>query len=432
MRAIVIGGGVIGLSAAYFLQEDGWEVVILEKGDLTNSCSFGNMGYLSPSHFIPLASPGVVEQGLLWLLRADSPFYVRPSLRWQLIDWGAKFVRACTRTHVERSVRPLVDLLLLSKEETKRWATSGLFDMEYTERGCVMYYNTSKGEQEELATARQAEALGLQATVLQREQARALEPDAQLDVRGGVLYHDDAHLYPNALMEQLPRLLESRGVRLRRRTEVVGLERRNGAIAAVRCRSDETSGPVEERFAADMVVLAAGAWSPQLARWSGEYLPLMPGKGYSVTIERPQRVLHHPCILKEARVALTPWKSRLRIGSTMEVGTMDDRVRLRRVQGILKAVQQYLPGLAEDPGIRTLSDPEVLQQRTWFGYRPLSADGLPYIGFGRKNRNLILATGHAMLGVSLAAGTGRVVAELASGKPVTVPLDAFDPKRFRY
>ncbi len=431
MHIIVIGGGVIGLSTAWFLREEGCEVTVLEKGDLTDNCSFGNMGYLSPSHFVTLASPGVVEQGLLWLLNAESPFYIRPSLSWSLVDWGLKFMRASTRAHVERSARPLTDLLLLSKAETKRWIDAGLLQVEYTERGCIMYYNTPKGERGEIETARKAEDLGLKVTVLDRDQARTLEPDAQLEVRGGVLYHDDAHLYPNALMEQLPRLLEARGVRILRNAEVVAFERVNGAIAAVRCRSaTETGRESTERLKADTVVLAAGSWSPSLARLCDEYLPLMPGKGYSITVDNPERTLHHPCILKEAKVALTPWSHRLRIGSTMEIGPMDGRIRLRRVQGILRAVRQYMPGIANDPGVRALEDATTLQRRAWFGYRPLSADGMPYIGFARKNRNLIIATGHSMLGLSLAAGTGKLVAELACGKPTSLPMEPFDPKRF--
>ncbi|MCS7035345.1 MAG: FAD-dependent oxidoreductase [Saprospiraceae bacterium] len=429
MRAIVIGGGVIGLSAAYFLREEGWEVVVLEKGDLTNGCSFGNMGYLSPSHFEPLASPGIVKQGLWWMLRTESPFYIRPSLDWRLFDWGFKFMRAATPAHVERCARPLADLLLLSKAETKQWAESGLFDFEYTERGCVLWYNTPEGEKSEAATARRAEELGLKITVLNREQARALEPDAQMEVRGGVLYHDDAHLYPNALMQQLPRVLERRGVRVLCNSEVVGFVGSNGAIDAV-CYRPVGVADAEERLPADIVVLAAGSWSPQVARLCGEYLPMMPGKGYSVTVDAPERTLRHPCILKEAKVALTPWRARLRIGSTLEIGHMDDRIRLRRVQSILRAVGQYLPGIAADPKVCALQDADVLLQRAWFGYRPLSADGMPYIGFGRRSHNLIIATGHAMLGVSLAAGTGRVVAELATGKPTSVDVTPFDPKRY--
>lgn len=443
MKATIIGGGIIGLSAAYYLSEDGWEVTILEKGDLTNNCSFGNMGYLSPSHFVPLAAPGMIEQGILWLFNQKSPFYVRPALRRDVLDWGIKFMRASTRAHVQRSARPFVDILMLSKSLFQEWARSGEMQFELTEAGCIMYYQTAKKEKEELENARAAEQLGLVAEVLDREQAQALEPELLPDVRGGVWFKDDAHLYPNALMTQLPALLEKRGVKIIRNAEVTGFERQNGKITRVHYTTPSNSKPgvsnvdpevSGQTLNSDLVVLAAGSWSPQLARLAGEYLPLMPGKGYSMTVEHPVKKLNYPCILLEAKVALTPWQNRLRIGSTMEIGPIDDRILFPRVQGILEAVPRFLPGYLDDPAFRELADLEKLKARlrekVWFGFRPVSADGLPYIGFARKNKNLLIATGHAMLGLSMGAGTGKLVAELAGGKPTSIAVQAFDPGRY--
>ena len=432
MRALIIGGGIIGLSAARYLRQDGWDVTILEKGNLSDNCSFGNMGYLSPSHFAPLAAPGMIEQGILWMFNQKSPFYVRPSLRWQLFDWGLKFMRASTRGHVARSARPLAELLLFSKKMFQEWAAAGDLQFDLVEKGCIMYYQTPKKEQEELENARMAEQLGLKVEILEREQVKTIEPELRPDVRGGVLFKDDAHLYPNALMEQLPAWLEKRGVVILRNSEVTGFERQNGKITSVRYR-DPGDGQ-QAVLNPDLVVLAAGSWSPQLARMAGEYLPLMPGKGYSMTLENPVKRLHYPCILLEAKVALTPWPNRLRIGSTMEIGPINNRILFPRVQGILEAVPRFFPGYLDDPVFRAFADPvqlkQQLRERIWFGFRPVSADGLPYIGFARKNQNLLVATGHAMLGMSLGAGTGKLVAELAAGKPASVPLTAFDPARY--
>jgi D-amino-acid dehydrogenase len=457
MHALIIGGGIIGLSTAYFLREDGWEVTVLEKGDLSNNCSFGNMGYLSPSHFVPLAAPGMIEQGILWMFNQKSPFYVRPSLRWDLVDWGWKFMRASTKAHVQRSARPFVDILMLSKKLFQDWADAGEMQFELTKKGCIMYYQTAKTEKEELENARAAEQLGLQAEVLDREQIQALEPDLRPDVRGGVWFKDDAHLYPNALMQQLPALLEKRGVTIIRNAEVTGFERQNGAIKSVRYKLTPNSEPQTSSRGLgtnlqtsnfelrtpnselqtsnfDLVVLAAGSWSPQLARLAGEYLPLMPGKGYSMTVDNPQKKLNYPCILLEAKVALTPWNNRLRIGSTMEIGPIDERILFPRVQGILEAVPRFLPGYSDDPAFQELADLERLKsnlkEKVWYGFRPVSADGLPYIGFARKNKNLLIATGHAMLGLSMGAGTGKLVAEMAGGKPTSISVAAFDPKRY--
>ncbi|MBV6440603.1 MAG: D-amino acid dehydrogenase [Saprospiraceae bacterium] len=434
MKATIIGGGIIGLSAAYYLNESGWDVTVLERGDLMDNCSFGNMGYLSPSHFVPLAAPGIVSQGILWMFRQKSPFYVRPSLRWDLMDWGLKFLRASTRRHVERSARPLVDLLLLSKNLTAAWQQSSLMNFEYTENGCIMYYQTLKKEKEEVENARVAADLGLKAEVLDREQIRALEPDLRPDVRGGVWFKDDAHLHPNTLMQQLPGLLEQRGVKILKNAEVVGFQKEKGKILSIELDTSNPKSAIHNPQSPDLVVLATGSWSPQIARLAGEYLPLMPGKGYSMTFDTPRQLLRYPCILLEAKVALTPWARRLRIGSTMEIGPVNDRILFPRVQGILEAVPKFLPGFNDDPAFRELADFEKLKkqmrEKIWFGFRPVSADGMPYIGFAKKTDNLFIATGHAMLGLSLGAGTGKLVAEMANGKPTSVSVEAFDPKRY--
>ena len=432
MKATIIGGGIIGLSAAYYLNEDGWDVTVLEKGDLSDNCSFGNMGYLSPSHFVPLAAPGIVSQGILWMFRQKSPFYVRPSLRWDLIDWGLKFVRASTQKHVDRSARPLVDLLMLSKHLTAAWQQSGLMSFEYAEQGCIMYYQTAKKEAEELENARIAGDLGLKTEIISREQAHTLEPDLLPEVRGGVWFKDDAHLHPNTLMKQLAALLEKRGVNIIRNAEVVDFQKERGKIKTVKYRVNSDS--LTTLTIPDLVVLAAGSWSPQVARMAGEYLPLMPGKGYSMTVDTPRQLLRYPCILLEAKVALTPWASRLRIGSTMEIGPVNDRILFPRVQGILEAVPKFLPGYRNDPVFRALADLEQLKknlrEKVWFGFRPVSADGMPYIGYAKKTENLLIATGHAMLGLSMGAGTGKLVSELAGGKPASMDMKAFDPQRY--
>lgn len=441
MKACIIGGGIIGLSTAWYLQQDGWEVTLLEKGDLSDNCSFGNMGYLSPSHIVPLAAPGMIEQGVLWMFSQKSPFYVRPSLRLDMIDWGWKFMRSCTAKHVARSAKPLADLLLLSEQLFFEWAKAGEMQFELEQKGCIMYYQTLKKGKEELEAAKIAEQQGLKVELIDREQAQALEPDLRPEVLGGVWFKDDAHLYPNALMQQLPALLEKRGVRILRNTEVTGFERQNGKITQLQVKSavePGTSSNEPYRLTTiqepDLVVLAAGAWSPQIARLAGEYIPLMPGKGYSMTVDKPQRKLNHPSILLEAKVALTPWADRLRIGSTMEIGPINDRILFPRVQGILEAVPKFFPGYLEDPVYLELADLEQLRakirQKVWFGFRPVSADGMPYIGFARNNQNLIMATGHAMLGLSMGAGTGKLVADLAGGRKPEIAMEAFDPRRF--
>lgn len=434
MKITIIGGGIIGLCSAWFLQLDGHEVTVIEQGDLTNNCSFGNMGYLSPSHLVPLAAPGMIEQGIFWMFDQKSPFYIRPNFSWRLVDWGWKFFQASTQKHVENSAKPLADLMLLSKSIFESWAKDGQMQFELTQSGCIMWYKTAKKEKAEIETARQAETFGMSVEMITPEQAQTLEPELAPDVAGGVWYKTDAHLDPNALMTQLPALLEKRGVKILKNTKITGFEQQNGQIKAIFTENTNTPSIEKQRLDTEMVVLAAGSWSPEIAKLAGEYLPLLPGKGYSMTVNRPQKRLYHPCIFLEAKVALTPWRERLRIGSTMEIGEMDDRILFPRVQGILEAVPKFMPGYLEDAVFRDLADltklKQHLRERVWFGYRPVSPDGMPYIGFAKKTNNLVMASGHAMLGISMATGTGQLIAELISGNKTSINLKAFDPKRY--
>jgi D-amino-acid dehydrogenase len=428
------------LSTAWYLRQDGHEVTVLERGDLLDNCSFGNMGYLSPSHIVPLAAPGMIEQGITWMFNPKSPFYVRPAWSADLFRWGIRFMRSCSRGHVHRSVRPLADILLDSKRGFEAWAASGLFDFELESKGCIMYYQTAKKEREEMEAARLATDCGLTVEMIDRERAHKLEPDLLPEVKGGVWFRDDAHLNPNALMQQLPSVLRSKGVEIRLNTRVIGFDSGKGNIHGVHTLSQDT---VRETHEADIVVLAAGSWSPEIVKLLDISLPLMPGKGYSMTIERPNRRLVHPCILLEAKVALTPFSNQLRIGSTMEIGRMNDSILLPRVQGIVEAVPRFLPGYRDEPVFQALFHAvqrgsvtreqwgsPVDGPKVWFGYRPVSADGLPYIGFSRRMKNLVVATGHAMLGLSMGPGTGMLVANMVAGRPAPYPVSAFDPNRF--
>jgi D-amino-acid dehydrogenase len=432
-KSLIIGGGIVGLSTAYFLRKKGWDVTVLEKSDLSDNCSFGNMGYLSPSHIIPLAAPGMIEQGIFWMFDKKSPFYVRPSLDWQLIDWGLKFMRHCNQRHVDRSARPLLDLLLFSKDIFVDWAKNTSLSFDLQQKGCMMYYQTAKKEKAELATARMGETYGMKIRYFDKSAAQALEPDLPPEVTGGVMYEDDGHIDPSALMRQMPAWLEQQGVKIIRHAEVTGFHRSGRNITGVDYQKDGAT----HTETADKVILSAGSWSPQIAKLAGANIPMMPGKGYSMDIDGLTKKLQYPCIFLEAKVALTPWGNRLRIGSTMEIGAINNRIMLPRAQGIMEAVPRFMPAYMDDPAfkavyqrITTATDSESLRDLVWFGFRPVSADGMPYIGYAPNADNLIMATGHAMLGLSLGPGTGQLVAELANGEQPSLQLDAYKVDRF--
>lgn len=413
MKAVVIGGGIIGLSSAYYLVKEGWEVTIIDKTDLTDSCSYGNLGMIVPSHFVPLAAPGIVAQGIRWMFDSKSPFYVKPSLSGSLINWGLKFIKSANENHVNKSGPHLTAINLLSKQLYEELNKQPGFDFSFEKKGIMMYFKTEKVAEEEIHMADKAKQMGLDVEVLNGTEAQKLESEIALDVLGAVHYKCDAHLYPNKLNHQLIDYLKMKGAQFLTGQAVTKITKKNNQIESVQVGIQEVVG--------DVFIMAAGSWMPSLLKMAGLQLPMMPGKGYSFTQEHPAKQLQVPAILCEARVAITPMNNQLRFGGTMEIGPINDKVNMNRVRGIVESVPAYLPGLAlEMPA----------QEKVWYGFRPCSPDGLPYIGYGVKYDNLLYAGGHAMMGLSLGPATGSLIAELALGKKTSIDIRAFDPSRF--
>lgn len=415
MKVAIIGGGIIGLSSAYYLRRDGYDVTVFDAGDGLDNCSYGNAGYICPSHFIPLATPGIVKQGLKWMWNSRSPFYVEPRLDWDLVKWGWLFMRAASAKHVLRSAAPLRDIALISQQAYLDWHESGL-RFEYEHRGLLEIVQTEAGEHHAHETVDRAIGLGLLDTVwLDPDQLQAMEPGIRMKAKGAIYFACDAHCFPNRLMQALRDQLVRMGVVFRWKDPVHGVHTNDKRITSIRSNSGE--------HAFDQVVLAAGSWSGLLAKSMGLSLPLVPGRGYSVTAENNPLQLRHPAILVEGRVALTPLNDRtMRFGGTMEITAHKTPPRSSRVQGILDAVKRFYPDFE-------MAVPST--DKIWYGYRPCSADGLPYIGRSRRFHNLIVATGHSMLGLSLGAGTGKLVSQLMADKQTDMDLRPFDPDRFR-
>lgn len=413
-NVIVIGGGIIGLSAAFYLQQSGCRVAVLDKADFLDNCSYGNAGYVCPSHFIPLATPGIVKQGLKWMLNSKSPFYVQPRLSRSLMDWGLKFIRSATPRHVEAAAIPLRDIALLSQQEYEAWTRLPGFDFAYEHKGLLELFQTEAKAEHAHHAVEKAHELGLDAVLLTREELRQLEPNTRINALGAVLFKCDAHLYPNLLMKKLIGHLQHNGVQLLPNEEVKQFEYGRGTINKVITAN--------RAFDADDVVLATGSWSREMAALAGARLPLVPGRGYSVTLENAPYRLNHPAVLMEGRVAITPMDgNKIRFGGTMEITSVTTPPRLKRVQGILDAVKRFFP---------EFDVPMPAPEKIWYGYRPCSADGLPYLGKTRKYRNLVIATGHSMLGLSLGAGTGKLVAELVNEEPTSMDIRPFAVERF--
>ncbi|WP_337044539.1 NAD(P)/FAD-dependent oxidoreductase [Emticicia sp. 17c] len=415
-RVVIIGGGVIGLYSAYYLQQNGYQITIVEKTDGSDGCSYGNAGMIVPSHFIPLAVPGMIEKGIRWMFNAESPFYVKPRLNWDLLTWGLKFYQAANNKQVSKAMPALRDISLLSKKLYQTFASETGFDFAFAEKGLMMLCKTQHSFDEEASVAETANKLGIEAKVLSVPELHQLEPEIKPDVAGAVYYPGDAHLYPNILIKNLKDLLQKSGVSFLNDTEITGFDINGNTISSIRTQTGNT-------IAVEELVIATGSWSPILARQLNINLPMQAGKGYSTTYQQVAgKQLNIPSILLEARVAITPMAENLiRFGGTMEISGINSHINMNRVRGIIKAVPAFFPDYPiEVPA----------QDKVWYGLRPCSPDGLPYIGRTQKYKNLIIASGHAMMGLSLAPATGKLVQEIITQQQPSIDISLYDPERY--
>jgi D-amino-acid dehydrogenase len=428
MKTTIIGSGVIGLFSAYYLSKQGYEVTIIERSNGDDGCSTGNAGMIVPSHFIPLAVPGMIEKGIKWMFNSESPFYVKPRLNLDLLSWGLKFYQAANKKQVERAMPALRDISLLSKALYQDLAKTPDLDFAFEEKGLMMLCKTEHHFDEEIEVAQQANELGLKTKILSTKELHEFEPEVKPDVAGAIFYEGDAHLYPNQLVKNLKKHLENIGVKFYYNTEVTGFELEKNEIKKINIRQI-VGNLIQNRTAnrselnTENIVIATGSWSPLLADMLNIGLPMQAGKGYSVTYEQNEgKKLNIPSILLEARVAITPMSNNLiRFGGTMEIGGLNDQINMNRVRGIIKAVPNYFPDYQIDI-------PQ--KEQVWHGLRPCSPDGLPYIGRTNKYKNLVIASGHAMMGLSLAPATGKLVQEIIDNQKNSIEIDLYKPERY--
>ncbi len=405
----IVGGGIIGLCCAWYLRKAGYDVTVIDRTSMDDGCSFVNAGIVVPSHFVPLASPGVISRGIRWMFNARSPFYIRPRLDIGLLRWTWQFYRSCTPSHVAAAAPVLRDFHLLSKSLYEEFNVLQEFSFDFEENGSIMLFRTARGREEELENMEYARRLGLHAEELALSEIAAKHHGMHCDVLGGVHYHDDAHLYPSKFVLQLTSALQCMGVQLKTSAAVAGFRTDKEKVTHL-CFADGSEDKIDE------MVLACGAWTPALARQLGIRMLIQDGKGYSVTLPgyRPRPPL--PVILTEGRVAITPMGSDLRIGGTLEVSHFSPEINHKRVEGILRTMTQYYPDFP-------LLSAETVEVR--YGFRPVSADGLPYLGRPKSYSNVIIAAGHAMLGMSLGPATGLLVSEIAQGEKTSLPTEFF-------
>jgi D-amino-acid dehydrogenase len=405
----VVGGGAIGAAVALELARRGARTVLLERGpELGWGCSAGNAGVICPSHSYPLATPAALRQGLRWMLRPAGPFYLRPTPR--IVPWLARFAAASTPGRAHASMEAIRALGLASLELHAELAAEGL-DTGFERRGVLNVYETEAGFAAGREEAGLHEAAGVRSEVLDGLSARGLEPSLAEGLAGAVLYPDEAHCDPLRFVQAVGLAARDAGADVRTRVEVLGF-RRNGGVEAI----ETTAGDVR----AGTVVLAAGAWTSRLARELGAFVPVEGGKGYHVDLDPGSGDPRLPVFVQESRVIATPFEDRVRLAGTLELTGLDLAVNRVRVRAVLESGRRAVPALA---GRRVL--------RVWRGLRPCAPDGLPIVGRLPGLENVVLATGHAMMGLTLAPITGRLVAELIGDEQPSADLAPLRPERFR-
>lgn len=411
-RVVVVGGGVVGACSAYYLARAGWRVTVLDKGAFGMGCSHANCGYVCPSHVLPLAAPGAVWSTLKTLLHRNSPLRVRPQTVLANLRWFLGFARRCNATDMSAAGQAIKALLvssrelfgeLIAKEQLDcEWETKGLLFVFRSKTGFDHYAHTNELLRDQFATpARRVDA----------EALTALEPALKPGCAGGYLYESDAHLRPDRLMSELHRVLTGLGVEIREHCPVTGFVREETQAKAVQT----PQGAIE----ADQFLVATGAWTPHFNAELGCRIPIQPGKGYSLTMPRPGVCPTYPLIFEEHRVAVTPFRSGYRLGSTMEFAGYDATMNRARLGILTNAARLYL----RDPL------PEPVQEE-WWGWRPMTFDGLPVIDRAPAASNVLIAAGHNMLGLSMATATGKLAAEWLAGETPHIDTGPYALSRF--
>ena len=414
---LIIGGGIIGVSAAYFLARAGVSVTVIEKGEVGRGCSYGNAGLICPGHSTPISAPGVLTQGLKWLLDAESPFYIKPRLDLDLIRWLWWFQSHCNQSWFDTAVPLIRDLQRASLALFRELVKAEKLDCHFEQRGGLTVFLTERGFEHGRHEAAALQRFGLQMAVLDGAAIRELETAVHPNVIGGIHSQEDAHITPDLFVTGLAAAAQTYGATFLTQTELLGFEVGDGRVTAV----PTTRGEMR----ADQIILAAGAWTAPIARDLGLKIPMQPAKGYSVTVKRPSHAPQMSLYLGEAKVAVTPMGPHLRFAGTLELAGFDFAINQRRVNAILRASVGYLAdGYLTDSGERELVE-------IWRGLRPCTPDGLPYIGRTHRYDNLIVAAGHAMLGLSMGPMTGKLVAEVVAEERPSLDLAPFQVERFR-
>lgn len=408
---LIIGGGIIGLACAYYLMKAGRQVCIIDQDCIGAGASHGNCGLVYTSGLLPLCAPGIIRHELIRTIRRTSPLYIKPGLDIPRLFWLLNFARNCTADHLNYAIQTRKKMLHHSRLLYERLFSEEPLNGDWEKKGILMVFKSEAAWQEHAKINEYLKSYGLGAEPLVGDALFGLEPSLREDIYGAWHHPVDSHLRPDKLLQEWKDLL------LRHDTVIA----ENCALQSFGLTGERIAGVIttQGEFTAETYVLASGAWTPPIARQLGLSIPIQPGKGYSITMARPPMCPNLPCYLYEKSVVATPWQSGFRLGGTMEFSGLNSIIYEKRIQNLIAAARQYL---------KTPLKESVGEQ--WVGMRPMTYDDLPLIDWAPRQNNLMLATGHGMMGISMAPSTGKLVSELITDTTPHIDPTPYSIRRF--
>ena len=414
---LVLGAGIVGLSTAIELQKAGRQVTVIDKGEPGFGCSYGNAGWMTPCFSMPLPQPGMFFKSIGWLLNPDSPLRIKPQPSWLLVRWMTHFLLAMNERRMNQSVAVLTDISKYSLDFYADLATRAPKTFGFDQKGLLLVSGTDDGLKAAKIEMDLMNARGVPGKLMTGDEISAMEPSLKPGLKGGVYFPKEAHSEPLLTVQALVSELEELGGKVLSRTEAFDFVTSNAGGSSKIEEVHTTRG----KFKADLVLLAMGTWSDELARRLGLRVPILGGKGYRIITNSFDVKPQHPIMIVDRKIAVTPrYDGATSVAGTLELVNQDFEITPRRLNNIITGTQQYMHMSKGEPEIKEI----------WRGLRPCTPDGVPMIGFSKKHSNLFYQIGHQMLGLQSAPGSGRVAADLIMGRPSITDTKPFRPERY--